>query len=128
MPFLQIHDNIIRLKKLDKHGKASNVITKNSEMYYTPLFDFSLFNNKQLENIQGTNLTIGYTPNKARTEFYDLYLVAPASRTEIDWKENLHRMNLGNKVIEILQPESDKEKRSDKFRARNPLPKKKNTN
>lgn len=118
VPFLQIHDNIIRLKKIDKHGKASNVITKNSGIYYMPLFDCSLFNNEQLENIQGTNLTIGYTPNKARTEFYDLYLVAPASRTEIDWKENLHSMNLGNKVIEILPPEIKKEKRSRKLHAR----------
>ncbi len=118
--FLQIHDNIIRLKKLDKNGKASNVITSNSELYYAPLFDCSLFNSEQLEGIQATNLTIGYTPNKARTEFYDLYLVAPASRTTIEWKENLHQMKLSSKVMEFLQPkiEQKTERRVKKIHAR----------
>jgi hypothetical protein len=116
--FLQIHDYIIRLKKIDKHGRASNVITKNSENYYTPLFDCSLFNNEQLENVKGMNLTLGYIPNEARTEFSDLFLVAPASRTEIEWKQNLHSMELENKVYEFIQPEVKKEKRSRKIQAR----------
>lgn len=127
--FLQIGMYIIRLKKIDKNGRASNVVTKNSECYYTPLFDFSLFNNEQLESVKGINLTLGYIPNEARTEFSDLFLVAPESRKEIAWKQNLNHLNLDIRVDEITLPEVKREKREKKIHVRREsLPKKESNN
>ncbi|MDF3821775.1 hypothetical protein P3G55_17860 [Leptospira sp. 96542] len=103
--FLQYHDYILRVKKIDDKGRAHNVETENSSSFFNSLFDFSLFNNEKLEGKKGMNLTIGYIANDARTEFSFPYLIHPIDKKNVDWMVNL-RLEGGDSNV-VLMPKNE---------------------
>jgi hypothetical protein len=121
--FLQYHDYIIRIKKINKQGIASNVITKNSENFFMPLFDCSLFNNEQLVDSKAINLTLGYKADDSRTIFSFPFLVAPLTRKEVAWVVNLSQLNQDIKISNFPQIRVTEE---NELKPRKVKPKKKN--
>ncbi|MDI7184398.1 hypothetical protein [Leptospira santarosai] len=99
--FLQYEDLIIRIKKIDKFGRAGNAHSHNSEQFYSELFDFALFNDQNLSGASGINLTLGYIPNDARTEFDYFYLVHPKNRNGVHWIHKIERSVPQNIVTDI---------------------------
>ncbi|EMM77543.1 MULTISPECIES: hypothetical protein [Leptospira] len=101
--FLQFEDLIIRIKKIDKKGRAGNVFSYHSEQFFSELFDLSLFNEENLSGVSGKNLTLGYIPNDARTKFDYLYLVHPKNRNGVHWIHKMERSVPKNIVTDISE-------------------------
>lgn len=95
---LQYKDYIIRFKKLDKKGRASNLQTQNSDRFYTPLFDMPLFSGNDINGKKGLNVVFGYKTNFERTEFEYPFLMHPKNVRQIEWIVNL------SKSIELNSP------------------------
>ncbi|TGM04720.1 hypothetical protein EHQ86_11010 [Leptospira yasudae] len=99
--FLQFEDLIIRIKKIDKKGRAGNVVSNHSDQFFCELFDLSLFNDENLSGVSGKNLTLGYIPNDARTEFDYFYLVHPKNRNGVHWIHRMERNSAKGSITNI---------------------------
>ncbi|KAA1292804.1 hypothetical protein C4X99_04315 [Leptospira interrogans serovar Geyaweera] len=106
--YIEYKDIRFRVKKIDKNGRASNMLSKNSNLFFQPMFKFEEFDEYdeyEVDYTTGINLTLGYTANEARTEFSFPFLVHPKDREEILWMIDLRTFkietNTTSKIIEF---------------------------